>query len=218
MIISLKNVNKKYTGRNFELTALKDINIDIEESEFVAIVGKSGSGKSTLIKIIGLLDNDFQGEYIYDNESISECNDTKLTLIRRNIGFIFQDFQLIPRYNVYKNVELSHAIKYKKVDKEKILEVIKSVGLIDKINSYPDELSGGQKQRVAIARALVTNPQIIIADEPTGALDEGTSKEILDLIMEINKKGTTIILVTHDIDIANKANRILRITNGEITL
>lgn len=216
MMISLKNVSKKYKGRNFELTALKDIDINIAESEFVAIVGKSGSGKSTLIKIIGLLDNDFQGEYSFNGESIRDCNDNQLTLMRRSIGFIFQDFQLIPRYNVYKNVELSYAIKYKKIDKKKILETIKSMGLIDKINSYPDELSGGQKQRVSIARALVTDPQLIIADEPTGALDESTAQEILDIIMDINKRGTTVIFVTHDNDIAKKAHRILKLKNGEI--
>ena len=136
--------------------------------------------------------------------------------MRRSIGFIFQDFQLIPRYNVYKNVELSYAIKYKKIDKKKILETIKSMGLIDKINSYPDELSGGQKQRVSIARALVTDPQLIIADEPTGALDESTAQEILDIIMDINKRGTTVIFVTHDNDIAKKAHRILKLKNGEI--
>lgn len=215
-MISLKNVSKKYKGRNFELTALKDIDINIAESEFVAIVGKSGSGKSTLIKIIGLLDNDFQGEYSFNGESIRDCNDNQLTLMRRSIGFIFQDFQLIPRYNVYKNVELSYAIKYKKIDKKKILETIKSMGLIDKINSYPDELSGGQKQRVSIARALVTDPQLIIADEPTGALDESTAQEILDIIMDINKRGTTVIFVTHDNDIAKKAHRILKLKNGEI--
>ena len=215
-MISLKNVSKKYKGRNFELTALKDIDINIAESEFVAIVGKSGSGKSTLIKIIGLLDNDFQGEYSFNGESIRDCNDNKLTLMRRSIGFIFQDFQLISRYNVYKNVELSYAIKYKKVDKKRILETIKSVGLIDKTNSYPDELSGGQKQRVSIARALVTDPQLIIADEPTGALDESTAQEILNIIMDINKRGTTVIFVTHDNDIAKKAHRILKLKNGEI--
>ena len=215
-MIKLENVSKRYKGRNFQLTALKDINISINKSEFVAIVGKSGSGKSTLIKIIGLLDSDFQGRYNFDGEVVNGCNDGKLTLMRRDIGFIFQDFQIITRYNVYKNVELSYVIKYKKINKKKILEIIDKVGLIDKINSYPEELSGGQKQRVAIARALVTNPKLIIADEPTGALDETTTQEILNIIMDINKQGTTVIFVTHDNDIAKKVDRILQLKNGEI--
>jgi len=136
--------------------------------------------------------------------------------MRRNIGFIFQDFQLINRYSIYKNVELAYVIKYKQTNKQKILKVLCDVGLSDRITSYPDELSGGQKQRVSIARALVTNPKVIIADEPTGALDEKTSTEIMDLLLGINKLGTTIILVTHDNDIAQKASRIVRIVDGEI--
>lgn len=217
-MIQLKNINKKYIGRNFEVNALKNISLKIEKSEFVSIIGKSGSGKSTLIKIIGLLDNDFLGEYLFNNENIKEKNDNNITMIRRNIGFIFQDFKLISRYNVYKNIEISYIIKYNKINKDKILQVIKDVGLLDKIYSFPDELSGGQKQRVSIARALVTDPELIIADEPTGALDEITSKEILDILININKLGKTIILVTHDMDIAKRAKRVITIINGEIKI
>ena len=215
-MIKLKNVEKKYFARNYELDALKNINLEILKSEFLAIVGKSGSGKSTLIKIIGMLDSEFQGSYEFDNIFIQDQNDNNITVMRRNIGFIFQDFQLINRYSIYKNVELAYVIKYKQTNKQKILKVLCDVGLSDRITSYPDELSGGQKQRVSIARALVTNPNVIIADEPTGALDEKTSTEIMDLLLGINKLGTTIILVTHDNDIAQKASRIVRIVDGEI--
>jgi len=215
-MIKLKNVEKKYFARNYELDALKNINLEILKSEFLAIVGKSGSGKSTLIKIIGMLDSEFQGSYEFDNIFIQDQNDNNITVMRRNIGFIFQDFQLINRYSIYKNVELAYVIKYKQTNKQKILKVLCDVGLSDRITSYPDELSGGQKQRVSIARALVTNPKVIIADEPTGALDEKTSTEIMDLLLGINKLGTTIILVTHDNDIAQKASRIVRIVDGEI--
>ena len=217
-MIKLKNINKKYIGKNFDLVALNNINLEIKQSEFVSIIGKSGSGKSTLVKIIGLLDNNFKGEYKFNNISVINMKDNLLTSMRQDIGFIFQDFQLIPRYTVYKNVELSYVIKYNEINEKKILDAIDSVGLIDKINSYPDELSGGQKQRVCIARALVTNPKLIIADEPTGSLDESTTNEILELILNINKNGTTLLLVTHDNDIAQKSNKIIKISNGEILI
>lgn len=215
-MIKLENVSKTYKGRNYSLNALKNINLEIDNNEFVSIIGKSGSGKSTLMKIIGLLDNDYSGTYYFDNIDIKNKTDNEISITRRDISFVFQDFQLINKFTVYKNIELAYLIKYRKSNKEKILQVIENVGLSDKKDCFPDELSGGQKQRVSIARALVTNPKVIIADEPTGALDEKTSQEILDLLISINRKGTTMILVTHDNDIAKMSDRILTISNGEV--
>ncbi|MGL5020690.1 MAG: ABC transporter ATP-binding protein [Mycoplasmatales bacterium] len=214
-MIKLTNIQKSYQGRAERFHALKGINLEIKKGEYIAIVGSSGCGKTTLLKIIGLLDNKYSGQYYFNNEEISTYVDKKLTSFRAaNIGFVFQDFQLIQRLNVYQNIEIALVVSKQKTSKEKIMSVLKQVGLEDKSNSYPDELSGGQKQRVSIARALVKEPSIIIADEPTGALDEDTSLEILKLFDQINKLGKTIIVVTHDENVAKNAERIVTIKRG----
>lgn len=213
-VIKMRNINKIYKDGIEDFVALKNINIDIAKGEFVSIIGKSGSGKSTLIKIIGLVDSDFSGELNINNLDILNLNDEEISRARQEIGFIFQDFQLLEKYSVFRNIEIPYIIKYKKTNKEKIESLLKRLNLYDKRNNFPNELSGGQKQRVAIARALITSPSIIIADEPTGALDHSNSQEIMRILKSINKKGITVLVVTHDIDIANESNRKIKIIDG----
>ena len=217
-VISMNNVNKIYKMGNLEYKALIDINLVIKKGEFVAIIGPSGAGKSTLMNIIGCLDTATNGEYILDGLN-TKCNDNKLAEIRnKKIGFVFQTFNLLPKLNVIENVELP--LFYQGVDgrdaKERSLKVIEQVGLLKHVKHKPSELSGGQKQRVAIARALVTDPQIILADEPTGALDSKTGLDILSMFEDMNNKGNTIILITHDRNIALHAKRIVEIKDGKI--
>ncbi|MBU3107813.1 ABC transporter ATP-binding protein [Clostridium gasigenes] len=218
-MIELKNVNKFYSTGDEKLHALKDINLKIEEGEFLAIMGPSGSGKSTMIKILGLLDNSFEGEYFMLNKDIRGLSDDELSSFRNEkIGFIFQDFNLIKRLSVKENIELPMLYKGCSMRETKgiVLEALKKVKLEHKISKYPTQLSGGQQQRVSIARALVNKPKIIIADEPTGALDSTTSKEIMEIFKDLNKEGITIILITHDINVARKSNRIMSIFDGEL--
>lgn len=217
-VINMNNVNKIYKMGNLEYKALMDINLVIKKGEFVAIIGPSGAGKSTLMNIIGCLDTATNGEYILDGLN-TKCNDNKLAEIRnKKIGFVFQTFNLLPKLNVIENVELP--LFYQGVDgrdaKERSLKVIEQVGLSKHVKHKPSELSGGQKQRVAIARALVTDPQIILADEPTGALDSKTGLDILSMFEDMNNKGNTIILITHDRNIALHAKRIVEIKDGKI--
>lgn len=217
-VISMKKVNKIYKMGNLEYNALMDIDLVIKKGEFVAIIGPSGAGKSTLMNIIGCLDTATNGEYILDGLN-TKCNDNKLAEIRnKKIGFVFQTFNLLPKLNVIENVELP--LFYQGIDgrnaKERSLKVIEQVGLLDHVKHKPSELSGGQKQRVAIARALVTDPQIILADEPTGALDSKTGLDILSMFEDMNSKGNTIVLITHDRNIALHAKRIVEIKDGKI--
>lgn len=219
LVIKMVNINKVYKmGRN-EYKALYDVNLNISKGEFVSIVGPSGAGKSTLMNIIGCLDNASSGEYFLDNEN-TNCSDNKLADIRnRKIGFIFQNYNLLPKLSVIENVELPliyQGLKSSEI-KERSLEAIEKVGLSQHIRHKPTELSGGQKQRVAIARALVTKPQIILADEPTGALDSKTGKEVMSMLQELNDEGNTIVLITHDRNIAEKAKRIVTVMDGRIT-
>ncbi|NKF06499.1 ABC transporter ATP-binding protein [Clostridium gasigenes] len=218
-MIELKNVNKFYSTGEEKLHALKDINLKIEEGEFLAIMGPSGSGKSTMIKILGLLDNSFEGEYLMLNKDVRSLSDDELSSFRNEkIGFIFQDFNLIKRLSVKENIELPMLYKGCSMKETKgiVIEALKKVKLEHKINKYPTQLSGGQQQRVSIARSLVNKPKIIIADEPTGALDSTTSKEIMEIFKDLNKEGITIILITHDINVARKSNRIMSIFDGEL--
>lgn len=218
-MIKLKGINKYYTSGEERLHALKNVNLEIEKGEFLAIMGPSGSGKSTMIKILGLLDKEFEGEYLLDGKEIKTLNDDLLSKLRnKSIGFVFQDFNLIDRLTIKENIELPMLYMGSGIKKTKIRvnELLEKVNLIDKIDKYPKQLSGGQQQRISIIRSLVNNPDIIIADEPTGALDSKTSKDIIEIFKELNKEGITIILITHDINVAKKANRIVEIFDGEL--
>ncbi|WP_310937604.1 ABC transporter ATP-binding protein [Clostridium sp. SHJSY1] len=217
-VISIKNVNKIYHMGNNEFKALEDINLIIEKGEYVAILGPSGAGKSTLMNIIGCLDVPTSGEYILDGIN-TKCSDSKLAKIRNEkIGFIFQSYNLLPKLNVLENVELPLLYQgiSSKIVREKSIAALKRVGLETHLKHKPTELSGGQKQRVAIARALVTKPQIILADEPTGALDSKTGKEVLQMLTDLNEEGNTIIMITHDKEIAANAKRMISVRDGKI--
>lgn len=217
-MIHLSNIHKTYKGAQ-PLHVLKGINIDIDDGEFVAIMGASGSGKSTLLNVLGILDDYDEGEYYLGDTLIKNLNETKAADYRnRMIGFIFQSFNLIPFKNAVENVALP--LFYQGVSRRKrnalALEYLEKVGLKEWADHYPNELSGGQKQRVAIARALITNPKIILADEPTGALDSKTTIEVLDLLKDLHKQGMTIIVVTHELDVGMNADRIINIIDGQV--
>ncbi len=216
-MISLKRIKKTYKIGDEIIEALKDISLNIYKNEYVALMGPSGSGKSTLMNMLGCLDSPSSGEYILNNLSVAIMSDNDLAQVRnKEIGFVFQTFNLLPRASTLDNVALPLVYAgFSKVNREKRAnDVLESVGLSNRVNHKPNELSGGQRQRVAIARALVNNPAIILADEPTGNLDSKTSVEIMGLFEEIHKKGNTIILVTHEENIAMHAHRIIRLKDG----
>lgn len=218
-MIELKNINKYYITGDEKLHALKDINLKVEDGDFLAIMGPSGSGKSTLIKILGLIDKKYTGVYEFNGQDINTLKDNVLSKFRnKEIGFVFQNFNLIKRLTVRENVELPmlYAGKNIKDTKEIVTELLKKVGIENKDKQLPSNLSGGQQQRVSIARSLINNPSLIIADEPTGALDSKTSKEIMDIFNELNKEGITIIVITHDINVANRAKKVMHIFDGEL--
>ena len=216
MFIEIKNVNKSYNTGKISLDALKNVNLTIDEGEIDVILGPSGSGKSTLLNIIGGIDHIDSGNVIVDGVDIVKLNDNKLTLYRRNsVGFIFQFYNLVPNLTVYENVEVAANISKNPID---IDEVLNSVGISELKNRFPRELSGGQQQRVSIARAIVKKPKILLCDEPTGALDYNSAKEILKLITEVNKKfATTVIIISHNTAISGIANRIIKLRSGEIS-
>ena len=218
-MIDLQNVYKIYQVGDSTVHALDGMSLHIDDGEFVAIVGQSGSGKSTLMNIIGCLDIPTMGKYILDNIDVSTLSDDELSYIRKyKLGFIFQQYNLIQKLNVISNVELP--LIYKRISKHertiRAKEALQRVGLEGKEGRYPQQLSGGQQQRVSIARALATKPSVILADEPTGALDSKTGAEVLELIKKLDEEGNTIILVTHDNGIAAQAKRIVRIQDGKI--
>lgn len=218
-IISLRNIKKFYEMGGIEYPAVRGVNLDIKKGEFLCIMGPSGSGKSTLLHIIGCLDTSTDGEYILDGEKVSEIDDNKLAEIRKKkIGFVFQNFYLLPRATVEYNVTLP--MIYNRVslkDRVKLArELLISVGLGDRIHYMPNKLSGGERQRVAIARALANSPEIILADEPTGNLDSKSGEEIMNIFLNLHKDGKTIILVTHERDIASYSERIVHIKDGLI--
>ncbi|MEA1876728.1 MAG: ABC transporter ATP-binding protein [Bacteroidota bacterium] len=216
-IISLKNIVKNYQVGTQVVRALRGVNLEIKRGEYVAIMGPSGSGKSTLMNILGALDTPSEGEYFLNGTDVSHLPDEKLAEIRnREIGFVFQTFNLLPRYTALENVTLPLIYAgISKHERRKIAAmVMEKVGLSDRVTHKPNELSGGQRQRVAVARALVNKPSIILADEPTGNLDSKTSVEIMRLIAEIHELGNTIIVVTHEEDIARSAQRIIRFIDG----
>lgn len=218
-LINLKNINKKFGIKDTEVLALREVNIEINEGEIIAIVGASGSGKSTLLNIIGTLDNQTTGEYILENKNLKELNKYDLAKLRNKyFGFVVQHFALINDYNVYENIEIPLVYgKVKGNERRKIInQVLTKLDIQDKINKKPTQLSGGQCQRVAIARAIVNNPKIILADEPTGALDKETGEHVMKIFKDLNKEGKTIIIVTHDLSIASQCSRIIRIEDGMI--
>ncbi len=219
MLISIKDLNKTYIMGSEKVEALKTVSLDIAKNEYVALMGPSGSGKSTLMNLLGCLDSPTRGEYWLNGTEVSTMDDGELAEVRnKEIGFVFQTFNLLPRLSALENVALP--LVYAGFNKEERLErarqVLESVGLGDRVNHKPNELSGGQRQRVAVARALVNNPAIILADEPTGNLDTKTSYEIMGLFEQIHKAGNTVILVTHEQDIAMHAHRIVRLRDGLI--
>lgn len=214
-LIKLTGINKVYDFTK----VLNDINLTIEKGQFVAIMGPSGSGKSTLLNILGCIDKPTSGEYILNNERVNTLSAKKLASIRNNsIGYIFQNFNLLNDYNLIDNVSipLMYAEKKEWSMRSKAVEALRNVGLEEHIKKTPNKLSGGQKQRVAIARALINNPEIILADEPTGSLDQNTGAKIIDILKEINAKGCTVIIVTHDITVANQCSRKIIINDGSI--
>lgn len=219
-MIKLEQINKFYSLEEEKLHVLKDVNFEIKEKEFVAVMGPSGSGKSTLINLIGFIDKKFEGKYLFEGKEITDFSDQELSAIRnKSVGFVFQNFSLIENNTVFENVELPllyNGSAYTNT-KARVLEVLEKVGLVDKGNKYPKQLSGGQQQRVAIARAIVNAPNFIIADEPTGALDSKTSEEIMQLFQDLNKdEGVTIILVTHNPDMIHYCGRLIRVKDGVI--
>lgn len=218
-LIELKNINKSYRNGDQELQVLKDISLEVEEGEFVAIMGPSGSGKSTLMNIIGCLDKASSGTYHIEGTDVSELSDNQLSDLRnQKIGFVFQNFNLMPKLTACQNVELP--LTYMKIPKkerrERALEMLRLVGLEERSDFKPMELSGGQKQRVAIARALVTNPSFILGDEPTGALDTKTSVQIMDLFKQFNDEGKTIVIITHEPEVAQLCKQTVILRDGNI--
>jgi len=219
MIITVDNINKTYKNGSLELQVLKNISFKVDKGEFLAIMGSSGSGKSTMMNILGCLDNQYEGKYILDGIDISKSTENELSEIRnKKIGFIFQSFNLLPRLTALENVELP--LIYSSVPKEerhkRANELLEMVGLKDRTHHRPNELSGGQRQRVAIARALVNNPSIILADEPTGNLDSKSEAEIIEILQKLNKMGKTIVIVTHEPNIGEIAQRKIVFKDGEI--
>ena len=218
-MIKMKNINKGYMLGEEKLPILKDIGFSVKKGEYVAILGPSGSGKTTLMNIIGCMDVMDSGEYYLDGMAIHATDEEDLTDIRNNkIGFIFQNYQLIPTYNIMQNIVmplLMRGMSYKDAEKE-CMEIVRLLGLEERLNHRPSELSGGQKQRVSIARALVGKPAILLADEPTGALDQSSGRDVLKLFQELNDMGNTIVMITHDLNVAKSAKRIVRIVDGQL--
>ena len=220
MLLELKHIYKDYMQDKIVIPVLKDINISIDEGEYVAIMGPSGSGKTTLMNIIGCLDRPTKGDFLLEGESIIAYNENRLSDLRLNtLGFVFQSFNLMPKQTALDNVSLplGYAGVPLRKRKEIAFQALKRVGLEDRVNFRPSQLSGGQQQRVAISRALVNNPKIILADEPTGALDSKSGIQVMNLFQQLNDEGVTIIMITHDANIAGHAKKVLHIFDGEIS-
>lgn len=220
-MITLKNIRKTYLVGNEEVHALDGVSLTIEEHEFVAVIGSSGSGKSTLMNIIGCLDVADEGEYLIEGQNVNELSEKQLGKMRsKKIGFIFQQFNLIAKLDAYENVELP--LIYQGVGakqrRERVIQALEQVGLSERMHHRPSQLSGGQQQRVAVARALVTNPTLILADEPTGNLDSKSSRDIMELLHQLHGQGNTIVLITHDNEIAAEASRQVKLWDGKIIM
>jgi len=218
-LIQMIDIRKEYKMGDETVYANDGVTLDIDKGEFVAIVGKSGSGKSTLMNIIGALDVPTSGKYLLGGKDVGKLSDNQLADIRNKmIGFVFQQYNLLPRMNLLENVELpllyAHVSNHER--EKRAMEALEKVGLADKAKQMPNQLSGGQQQRVSIARALAANPSLILADEPTGALDSKTSRQVLDFFKKIHEEGNTVIMITHDNSIAMEAKRVIRIADGKI--
>jgi putative ABC transport system ATP-binding protein len=218
-VIEIQQMSKSYELGGETVKALREVSLQINEGDFLSIIGPSGSGKSTFMNMIGCLDKPDSGEYLLDGKVVSSMKDKELAAIRNNkIGFIFQHFNLLNKLSALENVELP--LVYRgiavKERREKAIESLKRVGLGERIHHLPTQLSGGQQQRVAIARALAGDPPVLLADEPTGALDSKTSKELLNMLKELNGRGQTIVIITHDLEVAKEASRIVRIQDGQL--
>lgn len=219
MLLNIQNIYKNYGKEPMIVPVLKDVSLEVVQGDYIAIMGPSGSGKTTLMNIIGCLDRASLGTYLFEDEDISEMNDDALSDLRLNkIGFVFQNFNLLSSETAQENVALP--LIYAGIDKEKrnqrAIDVLNKVVLQDRISFKPSQLSGGQKQRVAIARAIINNPKILLADEPTGALDQASGKQVMELFKSLNDEGVTIIMITHDANVASHAKKILHIIDGEI--
>lgn len=220
MILKLDNIYKDYVTGKMVVPVLKDVTLHVEEGEYVAIMGPSGSGKSTLMNIIGCLDEPTKGTFLLDGKNVLGLSDNEIAEERlHNIGFVFQTFQLLPRQTALENVSLPliYAGISKKERNRRAAEALAGVGLSDRMDFLPTQLSGGQKQRVAIARAMVNNPKILLADEPTGALDSKSSIQVMELFQKLNDQGVTVVMITHDADVARHAKRIVYIFDGELS-
>lgn len=218
-MLELKHIKKYYKMGDNVVKALDDVSVKIEDGEFVTIIGPSGSGKSTLMNIIGCLDVATDGEYLINDKEVTKYSENQLAFLRnKTMGFIFQGFNLLANLNAYENVELPMIYQgiAKKERHERAIDAITKVGMKERMKHKPSELSGGQQQRIAIARALATKPMCILADEPTGNLDSATGEEIMKILRELNKQGTTVIIITHNDEIAEKSDRVIRILDGKI--
>lgn len=220
MIIDLRDIYKDYNQGNMPVPVLKNVCLQVDEGEYVAIMGPSGSGKTTLMNIVGLLDTPTKGEYYLDEKAVTNLKEKDLSKLRLNtIGFVFQNFQLMPRESALDNVSLPliYAGLKKRERHEKAMAALEKVGLADRASFKPTQLSGGQKQRVAIARAMVNSPKLLLADEPTGALDSKSGKQIMELFRQLNDEGVTVVMITHDRKVAEQADRIVYIIDGELS-
>ena len=220
MILELKGISKEYQQGKMKVPVLKNVDFSMEEGEYVAIMGPSGSGKTTLMNIIGCLDQATEGSFILDGQDIRSCTENTMSDIRLNkIGFVFQSFHLLPRQTALANVEmpLNYAKVPRKERRERALKALERVGLSDRVNFRPNQLSGGQMQCVAIARAIVNNPKLLLADEPTGALDSKSGAQVRELFKKLNDEGVTVLMITHDPEIASHARRVVMIRDGELT-
>ncbi|MFZ5765786.1 MAG: ABC transporter ATP-binding protein [Thermodesulfobacteriota bacterium] len=216
-MLSLRNVEKRYRRGAEEVRALRGINLDIEAGEFAAVIGPSGAGKTTLLHLLGCLDLPSQGEIHFDGLRVDTMRESELVAVRRKkIGFIFQQFYLIPGLSVLDNIALPLLFSKARIDRKRITELARMVGLEKRLDHVPSQLSGGEMQRTAIARALVNNPEMILADEPTGNLDTANSEKIFDILHELHRRGLTVIMITHNQELAGRAGRIIRIRDGMI--
>ena len=221
MILELRNICKDYIQEKMVIPVLKNVSFSMEEGEYVAVMGPSGSGKTTLMNIVGCLDQATSGTFWLDGQDMSACSENELSDIRlKKIGFVFQNFQLLPRQTALENVELplTYAGVSRKERRERAAQALARVGLEDRMHFRPSQLSGGQKQRVAIARAMVNHPKILLADEPTGALDSTSGQQVMDLFQSLNEEGVSILMITHDREIAGYAGRMVSIRDGILRL